>query len=487
LWEGRRRRIIASAVGFRRLTSLAALAAFAASVASAQEPRPSPAATIPLAEAVKLAMEQNPDALDAGDSLVLAQARRSAARAEFRPQLTPGLQRSDTVSAFVLSGAQKLPWTGGSLAVTGSLRRFEEAEGPLSRTSNFGVTLSQPLLRGAGPTIAHAGLYTSRRALEERERSLVLARQRVAREVARSFYQVVLQRQLLKVGQQSLQRSRDLLRASEARLEAGLVSKLDVYRAELQAAEAEETALGSESALQTALEGFRVTLGLSTQDPVEPAEVDAAALEPGPDVPTSADLDRLVAVALERRLDLQETRDKVADAGRSAKIARQELWPSLNLNLAFNHYGVGPSLGSALHPSDRRFEAFVSTSYPLDRSTAKVSATAAQLAEGAAQRAVLQQQRIVEGQVREAVRDLDRLRRSLALQKRSVEVTEQQLRLATLRYQRGLASNFDVVDAERGLVLARSTLMGLLTSFQLAVVDLRRATGELDVEKDFAR
>ena len=78
-------------------------------------------------------------------------------------------------------------------------------------------------------------------------------------------------------------------------------------------------------------------------------------------------------------------------------------------------------------------------------------------------------------------------RKSIELQQKAVEVAEQQRRLATLRYQRGLASNFDVVDAEGSLVLARSALVGLLTSYRLARIELLRATGTLDVEREFLR
>jgi outer membrane protein TolC len=102
-------------------------------------------------------------------------------------------------------------------------------------------------------------------------------------------------------------------------------------------------------------------------------------------------------------------------------------------------------------------------------------------------RGLRQRQLEVEAEVRAAVRELARIRKSIELQKKGVEVAEQQRRLATLRYQRGLASNFDVVDAEGSLVLARSALVSLLTSYQVAKVDLRRVTGVLDVDKEFAR
>jgi hypothetical protein len=42
-----------------------------------------------------------------------------------------------------------------------------------------------------------------------------------------------------------------------------------------------------------------------------------------------------------------------------------------------------------------------------------------------------------------------------------------------------------VVDAEGSLVLARSALVGLLTSYQIARIELLRATGDLDVQREF--
>jgi outer membrane protein TolC len=149
--------------------------------------------------------------------------------------------------------------------------------------------------------------------------------------------------------------------------------------------------------------------------------------------------------------------------------------------------GFGTSFGSAFRTADRRVNVFVSTSYPLERSGDAANRAIANMAVEARRRGLRQRQLEVEAEVRAAVRELARIRKSIELQKKGVEVAEQQRRLATLRYQRGLASNFDVVDAEGSLVLARSALVSLLTSYQIAKVDLLRVTGVLDVDKEFAR
>jgi len=109
----------------------------------------------------------------------------------------------------------------------------------------------------------------------------------------------------------------------------------------------------------------------------------------------------------------------------------------------------------------------------------------AEIEVAARSRGVRQQELQIESEVRAALRELERIRKSVELQKKGVDVAEQQRRLATLRYQRGLASNFDVVDAEGSLVLARSALVNLLTSYQVARIELMRVTGSLDVDQEF--
>jgi outer membrane protein TolC len=444
---------------------------------------PTPGAvTLGLPEAVRMALEGNFSLLTAAEGVESARLRYQSARAQFYPQLTPRYVRGEGEQALTLDARQRLPWTGGSLAATSALRSRPEDPASATRTADLDLTLTQPLLRGAGPNATFFDLRNSRRLRISQERSLELARQRVAVEVARAFYQVLQQRMLLAVARQSLARSEGLLKASEARLAVGLVSKLDVFRAQLQAAQTRETMVRSEAALQDALEQFRALLGRSPSDPLEPQSTRLS-----DDVTDFQEpLEVLVERAREQRLDLHETRDQVDDARRSAALARQELLPQLDLNLGVLRTGQGPGFGSAWRAGDTRVNLFLTTSYPLESTSRSVNKAVAEIEVNARQRALQQREWEVESEVRSAVRDLDQIRKSVELQQTAVAVAEQQLRLATLRYQRGLASNFDVVEAEGNLVLARSALVGLLTRHQVALVDLRRVTGSLDVEAEFA-
>jgi outer membrane protein len=450
--------------------------------ASAEE-GPAPGAPgLSLGQAVGMALARNFNLLSAADSVAAARQAYSVSKAQFYPQLTPRYARGEGTSALTLDLRQRIPWTGGSLAAGAAYRSEPDAQAPLTRRSDVSVILTQPLLRGLGPNAAFFDLRNSRRLREGQERSFELTRQRVAVEVARAFYDVVQQRMLLTVARQSFERSEGLGKASEARLQVGLVSKLDVFRAQLLASQAEDAMVRSEANLQDALERFRFLLGLPAHEPVEP---EAVALAESLEEAWPEPLPVLVERALSHRLDLQEARDLVDDARRSASLARQNLLPQVDLNVIMTQGGFGPGFGSALRAGDRRVDVSLSASLPLERTQDRATATLANLGLEAAERNLRQRELEVEAEVRTARRELDQIRKSAGLQRQGVEVAEQQHRLASLRYERGLASNFDVVDAEGSLVQARSALASLLTRYQAARFELLRVVGTLDVGREF--
>jgi outer membrane protein TolC len=439
------------------------------------------APTLGLGAAVRLALERNFALLDSVDALSASRFQERAAFGQFLPFVTPVFQRSEGRTVWGVDVAQQLPWTGGSLSATGRYLTEPDADSPFPRTTDLRLLLSQPLLRGVGPNATFFELTNARRAVQGQQRSLALSKQRLAVEVAAAFYGVVAQRQLLEVARQSLERTEGLRRSSEARLAVGLASKLDVFRAELQAAQAADAMVRSRSALDSALERFRALLALPPDDPVEP---EAAPL---PDATDDFEpVEALVRRALEQRLELAEARDQVDDARRAASLAGQNLLPQVDLNVGVTQLGFGGSFGDAWTAGDRRVEVFLSASYPLQQSAQRAGRAVARIAVGSRERAVRQRELDVEQQVRQALRELEQVRKSVELQRRAVDVAVQQRRLAVLRYQRGLGSNFDVVDAEGSLVTARSALVQLLTTYAVARLDLRRVTGTLDAELEFA-
>ena len=101
------------------------------------------------------------------------------------------------------------------------------------------LAFTQPLLRGFGPAVARRPLAAAELRRSDADRQQLVAEQQVALEVASVYYRAAAQQSLIDVAQKSLDRSRKLREASEAKLGAGLVSQLDVLRAQQLVAQAE--------------------------------------------------------------------------------------------------------------------------------------------------------------------------------------------------------------------------------------------------------
>ncbi len=435
-----------------------------------------------LEEAVKLALVENLNLQSNVDVVQGAMIGENLAESRFNFKVTPSYERGFGEQSVLDQGvgveiSKLLPF---GTTITGGLRSdWAGAELGNVNASAASLRVTQPLLKGFGKKATEYDLQNSRRSLQSSERNLELARQRLAVDVVSTYYNIVRQAGLVDVAEKSFQRNKELLRASEARLEVGLASKLDVFRAELQLSQAEEGVIFRKEALELALDSFKFSLGLA------PTDVVALEMMEPEFQPVEVDVDAATALALQNRIEMREEQDRIQDAQRSLSVSRQNLLPQVDLNFRYERRGLGNSFGSSFDFVDNALNMFLSTSYPLDRSSENASFAMTQIELGARRR----QMRLVEyniaNEVRAAARNVERIGKSIVLSERNTDFAEKQLRLATLRYQRGLASNFDIIDAENNLIQARSNYVSLVSDYHVAQIELKRVTGTLDVETEF--
>jgi outer membrane protein len=436
-----------------------------------------------LEEAVELALIENLNLQSSVDVVQGAMIGENLAESRFNFKVTPSYERGFGESSLVDQGvgvevSKLLPF---GTTVTGSFRsEWAGSELGNANASTASMRVTQPLLRGFGKQTTEYDLVNSRRNLQSSERSLELSKQRLAVDVVSSYYNILRQSGLADVAEKSLDRNKELLRASEARLEVGLASKLDVFRAELQLSQAEDAAIYRKEALELALDAFKFNLGLAPTD-----QVALEMMEPEYQ-PVSVDVDAATALALQNRIEMREESDRIQDAQRSLTVSKQNLLPQVDLNLRYDRRGLGDSFTSSFDYIDNAFNFYLTTSYPLDRSSENASYAMTQIDLAARRRQLKLVEYNIANEVRAAARNLERVGKSIVLQERNTDFAEKQLRLATLRYQRGLASNFDIIDAENNLIQARSNYVSLVSDYHVAQIELKRVTGTLDVATEFA-
>jgi len=339
------------------------------------------------------------------------------------------------------------------------------------------VALSQPLLRGFGSAVARRPLTSAELRRDDAGRQQTLTEQQVALEVASAYYHVVAQEAIVEVARKSLDRSRRLRDASEAKLDAGLVSQLDVLRAQQLVSQAEIQLFDAQSAAEEARDRLMFAMG---HPPGEQFAVPAV-------IPRSSDhidTDEAVGMAVANRVDLKGLVAGGADAEQQVRYARNQLLPQMDVNFVFTRRETADSFVNSFGVDGFRFATFFNISTPVDRTPQIVEYQNALIDRDRHKRDAVTLQRRIVDEVKRALRERDRLERTLIAADMNVEIGRREVEVAQERYARGLSNNLDVVTAESNLLTAESRQIATLADSAVARFSLRAILGTLDPRKD---
>lgn len=425
-----------------------------------------PVEAVDLERAIREALERSPALQSSIDDVALAEISQAAAKGQYRPRLTPGF------SAMTEPDGSIHRQVGVSL---GQRFTFGTEVSVRADTQAYSVSVTQPLLQPFGPA-ATADLTNAQRAVDSATRRAVLAREHLMLDVARTYYSVLAQQRLVDAGTRAVTRAQTLRASSEARTAVGLATRLDVLRADLLEAQAHAQLDLQQEQLAEHTDRLKVLLGRSLASPLTLADGDPwTPADSPPDVP----LVQLTASARGSRVELLDAREAVRDAERMVSVARWQLVPDIGVTAGYTHLGIAVPLAEvSTRPRLGGWFAGISTTYELNRS-ANTAVASAEVRVRAARRRLSDLEQQVEADVRRAHRARERAGASVTIQTRAVELARQQLRLAEMRYERGLAGNFDVIDAETNVLQSESSLIAAHVARALADLALDRATGQL--------
>ena len=340
------------------------------------------------------------------------------------------------------------------------------------------LALSQPLLKGFGSSVTRRALTAAELRLADSERQISRTRQLLTVEVAASYYAVVAQQAMLAVADKSAERARKLVEASQAKLEAGLVSQLDVLRAQQLLTTAELQLSDSRTSVEDARDALAFLMGRDGTG----TSFDIVA-----DIPSAVDpltVEDAVTMALSNRVDLWSAIAAVADAEQTVAYSRNQLLPQLDATLALTRRETSPSLRQSFGLSGYQFATFLAVSVPVDRTPQLIENQNAHIELDRRRRDVETLQRQISDDVRRVVRGRDRLQRDLVATANNVELARREVDVAQLRFERGLANNLDVVTAENNLLAAEGRHLTARAELALSRIRLRAIIGVLDPDKD---
>jgi HAE1 family hydrophobic/amphiphilic exporter-1 len=462
-------------------------------------------------EAIRLALDNNPDLAVSRFDPSIGDAQVAAARGAFMPSVQTGFQRNSQAAPATNLFAgdegiktnlwtsnvqlnQLLPWGGGSYSA--SLEASRNATNSLLTSLNpelgagLSFAVSQPLLRDFRIDTARAQVDVSRRNRELAGSRFRETTVNTGADAERAYWALVAALALVDVQQRSLDLALELERNNRARVDVGQSPPLDLVAARAEVAQRQENLI------------IARTAALQTEDTLRTIVVDpkrddywSIRLEPADRVPvvaTKPDVDAAVRRALGERTDVSRAKTEIQINDTSVSLSKSQTLPDLRVQASYLSDGAGgtrilregflgpvigtertsfgSTLGQVFSGDFPNWTVGVTLSYPLGNSTAEANLARAKLERDQSAARLRATELNVVREVRQAALRLDQNRQRIETTKLARELAEQRLDAEQKRFEVGMSTSFLVIQAQRDLAIARNSELQALLDYQLAVI-----------------
>jgi TolC family type I secretion outer membrane protein len=415
-----------------------------------------------LAQAVEIALRENPALSAARSQVEIAEQRVVQGRAGLLPRLSvsEGFQRSNNPPQVFSTKLNQENFTPQDFAID----RLNQPNAINDFATNFAATW--PLFDGGQ---SWYGWQQAKMGREAAARALERSRQEVIARTTDAYAGVLLARESLAVVESAMAAAGAHLSAAETRYGSGLTVKSDQLQAQVRLADLEQQKLLAQSQVEVARSSLNAAMGIP--DPVRFELSDRLQAESVPVDP----LEAWLATARERRLELQELDLREAMAREEIEKARAGHLPNLDLvgnyqihtedfDGSADNYSVGAVLSlnlfSGLAPSAKVSEAWAS------------------------RRQIQALHRQMESQVflevRQAYTQTASAAQRIGVADQAVRQAEEALRIVADRYNGGLLTIVDLLTAEAALQQARTAHARARHDAAVGQTHLRLAAGVLE-------
>jgi len=458
---------------------LGALAAFVPALASGQAV---PSGPLDVEEAVRIALRQNPMYLRAVAGVGVAEGANRSTLANLLPGFGGSYsytKRNATDTVFEFPVRQRL--------TEGGFETIETAEvgfDSQSDTDNFGFSIREDL---------SLPLWFSYKSSSENLRGTRFAREAAGQELAfgvrQQFYMVLRAQDLLQVQEEDLRLAEDEERRITSMFELGSVARADVLKAKVRVSEAELALIQQQNNVEIERSRLSVLLGLEPQVRLAlagdltaaPAAIDSAA----------------AASEARSRPDVESARSGLASASHLSKAANTSWIPSLfatfNLNKTSGNSerdqvrnSVDPDDPTVLvnfpSPEDSRigsdgWSVQVGAAVSLDAFLNTGEMKRAKAAKRQQEHEVENIELAAQQELEEALLNYRASIRAIASAEDAVVSAEEDVRLSQERYQQGLGTVLELLEAQVNLVRARNTRVNALTGLKISEAALDKSRG----------
>jgi multidrug efflux system outer membrane protein len=400
---------------------------------------------------IKTALEQNYDLRDAVTRVEMAQANLGITRSDQLPQVSAG--GDVNVNRLSRNGAFPLP----ASLVPSQDRTWGEAQLNLL---SFEVDLWGRLRRAT--EAARANLLSA----DENRKAVITT---LISNVATQYFTLRELDAQLEIARQALATRKESLDLTASRRKYGIATDLDVKQAEQLVDTADVTISNLQPQIEQTENQITLLLGENPTGIVRKGTFDESALPP--EVPAG-----LTSDLLERRPDIRAAEENLVAANADIGIAKAAYFPRLSLSGLLG--GQSTALSSLFSGPNSAWSFVPQLSQPIF--TAGRLRANVKLAQAQRDSALVQYQKAIQTAFTEVSNALiahQRVQEASGKQQALVAVLEERKRLAYMRYEGGVDTQLNALDADRDLLQAQLDLRLIKLNELVSVVQLYKALG----------
>ena len=368
--------------------------------------------------------------------------------------------------------------TGGTVTATYALGRdLTNASSPLNPAylGNSSITVSQPLLQGAGTDYNRAVIDRARLGQKIAGLNFKSSVLTTILNVETAYFNVLYTRQQYRVAEDTLKLAQELLDENTIKRKTGVLTDLDVVQAQAGVATAKSQLIGFKQAMDNAADVLLQALG----EREFKLPVGAVAFPPLPD--TSVAIDLSYTLARDNGPTLATIETTIEQYKLDALRAKRNNLPQLNATGSMGYGSAENSFNNAnsgLWPgTGHSWSAGLTFSEPWGMRSNKALYRQAMDNVNSEQVALDQADQALVVSVRNAVRSVQSSVESVAAASSAAVLSQKQYDLQKAKFEAGLATSYDVLQAQNQLESARVAELQAQVGLRVSLASLRFLEG----------
>ncbi len=373
----------------------------------------------------------------------------------------------------------------------------------------FRLRLKQPLLRGFGLKINRYETIKAERQFDMSVATLKSTLLQTIYSVEEAYWNLYYARESLRVLEQSLDLSREMLKRNREAARIGTKSAIEVLSAEAQAAGYENGILSARLQVQKMENRLKSLLNIPVEGEAKGAaaaagqEITAIIPTDQPEVEKRAvTYEEALRTALAERPEIERSESLIANAASDIGYSKNQLLPQLDLNLSLwfpGQSGVryifqdnnpltgiivdrivgsrGQSIKDILKGTYQNLSVDVTLTVPLANFFSRAGLARAKLAQEQANLQLEKEQKAIKVEVLDAIKNLDTSAKKIETSARYRELVEKQVAAETQRYQLGLVGSEWLITYQKNLSQAKVDEIKAIIDYKIALAGLDKAMG----------